>query len=478
MVQDYSAAEGLPEWRILGHLLTRCSNKKARDFGKELWSENDSAAADTHIPIDTAMAVLVDSSLGRLTYTNQRKILKLTGHDILPPWINIRKEQSVISPEPERLPEPHIGVYLPFTKSMQLTAERIMDDIPENVPASGVVMNIKYGFDGSGSHAIYRQLNNERTNNIILTMFCPLRITSESGGTVWEQRSPSNPLTHRPLALQMGKESADSLQSLSIFNCDQTLLKSVGCSIVVGNLEIPLKVNVVSHMMDMKAAHLYLGLGGAYCDLCDSSRGQCHDPERVEQGFEITRNVEDLHNLFNELVQEDGTVMKRPHDYEERGGLVNKPIPTNEVFSVQVLHALLRTFDHFMKVAVHLRAGVLDWAESPTSINKQFLVKAKTEIQKKIEEGIGEQWNFPDQTGKGGTTTTGNTARKILHHGRNFVIEMIPQHYQDIMKQFGQQLSVIIQVCSSSEMVNVAEFKKLCTGFYLFLIKSFPRVTN
>ena len=44
------------------------------------------------------------------------------------------------------------------------------------------------------------------------------------------------------------------------------------------------------------------------------------------------------------------------------------------------------------------------------------------------------------------------------------------------MKKFGQQLSVIPRVLCSSELVNVKEYKKLCTELYLFLIRSFPRV--
>ena len=83
-------------------------------------------------------------------------------------------------------------------------------------------------------------------------------------------------------------------------------------------------------------------------------------------------------------------VYKRKDDYAEQTGPTTKPIPTNEVMSVQVLHALLRSFDHFMKIAVHLRACVLDWSESPSSINKQFLVKEKSEIQAHIEELLGE----------------------------------------------------------------------------------------
>ena len=231
-------------------------------------------------------------------------------------------------------------------------------------------------------------------------------------------------------------------------------------------------------MMDMKAAHLYFGIGGAYCDLCHTSANLAHDPKRVEEGFEITRSVEELHSLFEELVQDDGSIQKKSRDYDQRAGLTSKPVPTNETKSVQVLHALLRCFDHFMKVAVHLRAAVFDWSESPSSINKQFLKKAKLEIQAYIEEFVGEKWDIPDGTGKGGTTTTGNTARRILHHSRDIVIRCVPENYQSIMSQFGQQLSVILRLFCSSKSINVKEYKKLCTNLYLFLLHSFPHVTN
>ena len=382
-VCTFSRNEGQDEWRILGLLLTRCQNQKAREFGNHLWNDPDSAA-QLQVPIDTAMAILVDSSLGRQTYSNQRKILKSVGHDILPPWIHLRNEQTKITPEPQRLPDPHVGVHFPLIQSTKITAQRIFQDIPDStIPDSkSLIMNIKFGFDGSGSHAIYHQLNNEKTNNIILTMFCPLSISSEDGSVIlWEQPSPNNPLTHRPLSLQMGKESAESLKSLEIFNDDISTLKDTGFNFeTVADQDVTMKVHIKSHMMDMKAAHLYLGLGGAYCDLCNFSKEQCLDPGQIEMGFEITRDIDSLQNVFNDLVQDDGSILKRRNDYDERGGQTTKPIPTNEVLSVQVLRALLRTFNHYMKTAVHLRAGVFDWSESPTSINKQFLTTAKGQI--------------------------------------------------------------------------------------------------
>ena len=269
-VEEFADNNDESPLRILALLLTRCNDRSASDFGEQVWSE-DGEVREEKISINAAIAILVNCSLGRQTYSNLWKILKEQGHNILPPWIDLREKQTKISPEPTPLPQPHTGVHFSFLNLMQLTAGRIMESIPKRQLPTTAVMNVKYGFDGSGSHAIYRQLNNEKTNNIIMTMFCPLNIT-ESGDLMWEQKSPNSPLTPRPLALQMGKESAESLRSLAIFNEDQTKLKTEGCKAIVGDVEVPLKVNVVSHMMDMKAAHLYLGLTGAYCDLCDVSR--------------------------------------------------------------------------------------------------------------------------------------------------------------------------------------------------------------
>ena len=78
-VCDVAENEDLDVWRLLGLLLKRCKNQKAKDFGSQLWEDKQSIqpTPDRHIHIDTTMAIYVGSSLGRQTYTTQRKILKL-----------------------------------------------------------------------------------------------------------------------------------------------------------------------------------------------------------------------------------------------------------------------------------------------------------------------------------------------------------------------------------------------------------------
>ena len=59
------------------------------------------------------------------------------------------------------------------------------------------------------------------------------------------------------------------------------------------------------YMLDKKAAHCYMGLGGCYCDLCNLSKFQCIDRFNIENGFQITRDIDELHNIFSDLVQDD-----------------------------------------------------------------------------------------------------------------------------------------------------------------------------
>ena len=75
-------------------------------------------------------------------------------------------------------------------------------------------------------------------------------------------------------------------------------------------------------------------------------------------------------------MQEDSEVAKAKNNYDTRKGVTSKPIPTNDIKSVQVLHAVLRCFDHFMKTVVHVIAGVCNWCESPSNYHNLFLKRS------------------------------------------------------------------------------------------------------
>ena len=172
-------------------------------------------------------------------------------------------------------------------------------------------MKLKYGFDGSGSHAIYNQKNNEETNNMILTVFCPLTLgIHDDSKLIWEEECPNVANTQRPLMLQMGKEGRDTLEVQGLFNHDISTMATEGFSVKNHNV----LVNDVQTMMDRKAADMYLGCTGAYCDLCTKSKDECMQQIKNRESFTIDRNVETMHRIFDELVDEDGDITKYVDD--------------------------------------------------------------------------------------------------------------------------------------------------------------------
>ena len=54
----------------------------------------------------------------------------------------------------------------------------------------------------------------------------------------------------------------------------------------------------------------------------------------------------------------------------------------------------------------------------------------------------------------------------------------MPEHLQDVLRHYRQQLSVIVRVMSSKEKVNIQRYKQCCTELYLFLINNFQHVIN
>lgn len=93
--------------------------------------------------------------------------------DILPTWSSLQEFKANITPPVSSLPDPYIGVHAKFTDAIKMTVERILLELDIQASES-LELDIKWGFDGSGGHAIYNQINNANTHNIVMAMFTPL----------------------------------------------------------------------------------------------------------------------------------------------------------------------------------------------------------------------------------------------------------------------------------------------------------------
>lgn len=482
-IQKVAEEENVTTSQLMGLLLTRCPGQESKDFGNSLWNKSTNKRNEK-LPVDKALVIYTDCNLGRISYTTQKNILKVAGHDILPAWINLRTKQKEVTPMVMPVPQCYTGlfrtgVYFNYVDALKATIARVFQTIPP-VKEDHLALKCKFGFDGSGGHSIFNQINNDETNNLILTVVCPLELKDQQGNVVWTEPSPNSPRSQRPIMILTGKESSETLQALQLFNNDISKVASEGFVVEMPEKAVNVKAINVSYCLDRKASNLYLGLGGAYCDLCHHSKEDCLDIEFIQNGISITREIKSLHAIFNDFEQEDGSILKRTGDYSVRAGVTARPIATNQVVSIQVLHGLMRSLDMFMKIVVHLVACVYDWTESKVSHNYRFLERARSDLQKKIKDSTGIKWDYADSTGQSGTTTTGNNCRRLLHDVdvRKLVTDCVPEMSRTKMEVLSQRLSIILRVLSSKRKVDVEKYKNYCIETNVFLLTQFPRVIH
>jgi hypothetical protein len=89
------------------------------------------------------------------------------------------------------LEQPNLGVHFPFYEAIQTAMISLFGKKDYENVSPEMKLKMKYGFDGKRSHSIYRHNDSIGTNNIVLTVFCPLSITCSKEEKVWEELSPN-----------------------------------------------------------------------------------------------------------------------------------------------------------------------------------------------------------------------------------------------------------------------------------------------
>ena len=94
-------------------------------------------------------------------FTEATVFIKANSCNIFPAWYQIQKAQDTITPPVHTLPQPFTGVYCLLKDAVQMTMDRIsaVDTIDLPASNSNLHLKIKFGFDGSGGHSMYKILN-------------------------------------------------------------------------------------------------------------------------------------------------------------------------------------------------------------------------------------------------------------------------------------------------------------------------------
>ena len=83
---------------------------------------------------------------------------------------------------------------------------------------------------------------------------------------------------------------------------------------------------------------------------------------------------------------------------------------------------------------------------------------------------------IPDSTGKGGTTTNSNTARKCLHdlHPREVFLETVPDYVRPRFAESVDRISIILRVISCGDkLMDLAVYKDFCDETYRYVLTDF-----
>ena len=481
-LENFAAEENLTPTQVAALLLARASYMKHKDISKmaEQIAKNETIHYEK-LGIEEAAYVYSYTEFGRRKWTGLKCILKESNHDIFPRHQLVNNHIKSLTPPIETIPEPYAGVRYQLLPALKLTLERQLQVLDvSNILDSTFDFVFKVGVDGSGDHKIFHQLKNVQTSNIIMAMICPLKISTPSNPDFWQQPNPSSSGSHRPLYLQLGKETEETMGYFGSLTRDCESVEKNPVTVTLNDVQYRVNIKIRITGLDRKAANSITGLGGAYCDICPLSESDCHDVDKIDDIHIHGRRISDTLEIVEKLQDEKGDVIRKNKDYDVRFGVTKKPTIEKDIESVQSLHLLLRSTGWYLKFVIHEVAGVNHWSEGTEFRDIDFIKLKKQEIQQHMLKKTALRLEFPD-SGHGGTSTTGNTCRRLLFNKDNLteLCSLIPAHRRENMLMLGKYLSVILRVISSSSKVtNIDKFEALCREAYKFILVNWPPIIS
>ena len=229
-------------------------------------------------------------------------------------------------------------------------------------------------------------------------------------------------------------------------------------------------VEVLRSQIDGKMAQILSGAGGASCQFCTATFRQIHDVDIVKDGFPINRYISDARVLFEEVNEEQFLSLST----DQRFNLTHVPLSDIDIVPSSPLHAYLRCFGWLMQLIGHLNAGVCKWSPSSAKFKG-----AKSFVCGLVKEKLNIMIDFASS--QGGTTTTGNVARRCLIRNNDcekdflyWVMSTIPTEYKYPLFVIHTYLGAILRVFNSGRRIDTEELTVVCRKLYLLILNTFP----
>ena len=142
---------------------------------------------------------------------------------------------------------------------------------------------------------------------------------------IWHETSQGAE-SERPMFLILGNDKDKEISKMCMEYVSEASKEDLLTSVDYQGKQINLKFNWAL-AVDGLVLLTVTGLGGCYCYLCHCKQEDSMNPALVEQGFPITRNVQENLARYEDLEKTvSGEIKRRNKDYERRAGMTQEPM--------------------------------------------------------------------------------------------------------------------------------------------------------
>ena len=390
--------------------------------------------------------------IGRSVYTDVCLLLK--DQVCLPPYDKLHSLVSDIRPS---IVDWEFGVRANLRECVTSTLERILHNHKNSIPdfEQRLVAKCFMGVDGSGGHSVYNSPSSlasgvDTTHMMVAGFTVPSITVDDPGSTeVYHDNNCSSAFSERPLLIIPGAESRDRMKLImALFDreIDDLTVTPLRLQVSEG-VFIECMVQAEISQLDGKAIKTSTGLTGAYCTCCTVTEKEAKSVERINQGFTIDRNINELNESYlvlKENSEEDVPVPTRRGDESVRKGLNQRPLTSRY-----------------------------------TDGQKDKLKEAKLRFREAARTGpLHMKLDVPDSSGHGGTSDTAEMARAFFtqnnrEHFLGLVAGTVAE--REGLRKLHENVSIILRVfVSKNHEVDIQGYERLCLKTYGLIPEVFP----
>lgn len=379
---------------------------------------------------EEALSLFLDLGLSKEKYIVLRNELKKRKHDALPSYNKIIAAKKECLPVMEEVT--NISVSVSLQKLLDSTAGRILhlktEHEIEAMSDTSVVLESKWGCDGSSGQSEYKQRINEDNceivtdANMFITSMVPLRLKCrETDNLVWKNPRPSSAHFCRPIKFQYLKETKELIKS-EVEAIKSQINSLVPTKCLVHGKEIEVIHKLYLTMVDGKVTqYLTDTKSSSACIICQ-------------------KNPKDFRNT------------------EEEPNIVE-----NYQYGLSPLHARIRFMEFILHLSYDLSFTNEGIRNNPE--NKQKRQEEKSRIQREFRSRLGLIIDTPKQGF--GNTNDGNTARRFFEYPDiTSEITRVDLHIIKKMKTILNVLSCGLPVNAEKFGTYAEETEKLLTQIY------------